>query len=356
MRVLLVIGLLGGGGAERQLALFVERAKDLVDLGGFIVNPGGVWDAHVRSHLSRVYDSNASNRAEKIASFGKVVLRDRPDVIHCWHTAPTIYPLLTWPLHRRPIISNIRGELTRNTDSGDVKLQSAARLLRLSTATVANGAHLFTDIERAGLVAPRQHVIPNGIAVPELPAPHDKSDGQPLKIVGIGTLKPLKNWAQLLRVTARVRAAGTPIEATIYGEGPARPELTALCEELGLNPQTTLPGFSSDIASDLRQYDLLMHTSHTEGQPNAVLEGLACGLPAVTSALPACEDLASQGDFVRTFPIDDDDGALAALKPWLGEAEVRQKAGAAGRAHVIGHFGVQTMAERYVDVYRSVLG
>lgn len=354
-RVLLVIGLLGGGGAERQLALFAERARHLVDLGGFIVNPGGVWDAHVRAQLARVYDAKATSRAGKLAAFAQAVLRDKPDVIHCWHTAPAVYPLLSWPLHRRPLVVNIRAMLTRSTDSGAAKLQPSARLLRFASATVANSQHLFDDLEGAGMHAPAPLVVANGIVVPAQAASHISAADAPLRIAAIGTLKPLKNWAQLLRVTARLREAGRSVQTTIYGEGPDRAALTALATSLGLDPAQTLPGFSANIAEDLRQHDLLVHASHTEGQPNAVLEALACGLPAVTSALPACVALQAQGDFVRTFAVDDDDGCIAALTPWLTDTAARQRAGAAGRAHVIANFGVDTMAERYVTLYRSLV-
>lgn len=353
MRVLLVIGLLGGGGAERQVALFCERAKHLVDLGAFIVNPGDVWDPIVRSHLARVYDGGGSH-AHKLATFAKVVRQDRPDVIHCWHTPPIVYPALTWPLHRRPIVVNVFDALSRSTDTAERRPMPIARLLPFVGATVANSQHLLGDLAEMGVIPRNASVIENGIVVPARAASHGAREDGSVRLAGVGSLKPLKNWGQLLRVAKLLRDQGRRVDVTIFGEGPSRPELEAQAAAIGLDPKRVFPGFSMDASATLVDFDVLLHPSRSEGLPNAVLEALAAGIPAVASDLACYDTLRSQGDWLKVHPIDDDDACVAALTPWLDDAAARASAGAAGRRMIEASFGVDRMAERFVEVYRTV--
>ena len=354
MRVMLVIGLLAGGGSERQLALFAERARHAVTLSGFIVNPGGVWDAAVRSCLVHAYDGGGSY-AQKLRAFAEAVRRERPDVIHCWHPQTVVYPLLTWPLHRRPIVVNVRSALSRSTDTAATARPRFVPLLRLASAIVANSAHLLDDLRSIGVEPRRPSVIENGIVVPEQQALHARRGDGVQRLVGIGTLKPLKNWSQLLRVAATLRTQGRAVEVTVFGEGPSMAELKAEAAALGFDPERTFPGFSRDVGAALCAHDLLMHPSRSEGLPNAVLEGLAAGLPAVTSDLGAYAAMRAAGDFVRVHPIDDDAGCLAAMQPWLADADARAAAGSAGRRYIEATYSVDAMVGRFVDVYRGVI-
>ncbi len=357
MRVMLAIGLLGGGGSERKLLRFVERARHRVELSGFLCNPGGVWDEAVSDCLARCYIGGGS-RARKAVAFDQAVLRERPALIHAWHTQALVYPLLAWPLHRRPMIVNVFGDLTRSSDDARRALEPSARLLRFASATVVNSDHLTESLQRAGVAVPRPTLIPNGIELPTLPAlPRGAAQGAgpgPLRLCGVGTLKALKNWEQALRVAAALRAGGRDVRLTVYGDGPDGPALRAQAASLGFDAQATFPGFFPDVAQRLVDHDVLLHPSRSEGQPNAVLEGLAAGLPAVTADLGAYLPMHPNGAFLRTHAVDDDAGALAAIGPWLEDVAVRRVAGAAGRAFVAEHYGVEQMVDRFLDLYRSL--
>ena len=53
---------------------------------------------------------------------------------------------------------------------------------------------------------------------------------------------------------------------------------------------------------------------NSEGLPNAILEGMAAGLPVVASDLEVCRELAAEGPFVRLFPVGDDEACLATVR------------------------------------------
>jgi glycosyltransferase involved in cell wall biosynthesis len=176
LRVLFIAGQLSGGGSEKQFALFLEHAMG-IEPHCFLLN------------------------AEfRIARSGSPVLRAwqllglirelRPDLIHCWNTYPFVYPLASRWLHRLPVVVNVRGELTVDSDSGGPRPLGIYRWLRKADALVANSAHVMRDLEsRLGIE--RGYVVPNGV---ELAAPRQatRDDGR-VRVVGVGSLKPLKN-------------------------------------------------------------------------------------------------------------------------------------------------------------------
>jgi glycosyltransferase involved in cell wall biosynthesis len=69
-----------------------------------------------------------------------------------------------------------------------------------------------------------------------------------------------------------------------------------------------LKGLKSNLYDILPQYDVFVMSSHFEGQPVALLEAMACGLPALLSDIPVLKevgrasalyfDLADPEDFV----------------------------------------------------------
>ena len=123
------------------------------------------------------------------------------------------------------------------------------------------------------------HVIPNMIdpVAPGLVAQRD-----PLRVVQLGRLDPVK------RVDHAIRAVGSALQALpglrleVYGRGPELEHLLELRAELGLERVVTFPGFTEDPIGVLAGAAASVMTSRREGFGLAVAESLAAGTPVVT--------------------------------------------------------------------------
>src|SRR5205823_14631550 len=136
----------------------------------------------------------------------------------------------------------------------------------------------------------------------------------------------------------------------VLGEGPERGRLERLAGELGVAPRVFLPGRVPDVAAWLRRAALYVHPARWEGFGLGVLEAMLAGLPVVASNISSLPELVLDGQTGVLVPPDDPvalaAGAARALEqPRLGEAGL-------GRART--EFSVARMADRTVELYRSL--
>lgn len=351
-RVLFIVGLLEGGGAERQLATLLRHGRGRFEPHCFLLNDGGVWRDAVAQESASFSVARYRSRVLREVEFLRRVRAVQPHVIHCWHDYTSVYALMSRSWHRRPVIANLRGDPTVSDFAGANR--RFLGLLGRADVIVSNSPFTLEVLGRNSIRVKRSEVIPNGIQ-PQPPRTPGPKDGLS-HVVGLGSLLPNKNWAQLIRVCGRLRRDGRALSLTILGEGAQRTELERLCAEWGLDPRVVLPGYVAQPSARLAQADVLVHPSLTEGLPNAILEGLAAGLPVVASDLEICRQLGAHGDFLRLFPVGDDEACAEQLEALLVDPAARAELGQRARRFVETNYDSDTMAGRYAALYDELSG
>jgi glycosyltransferase involved in cell wall biosynthesis len=202
-------------------------------------------------------------------------------------------------------------------------------------AAVCVAESLVPGIVGNGLPADRAHVVPNGIdvgavraraglpMVPESgPAPHPPAapgtgNGVPT-VVANGRLTAAKDFPLLVRAHAQVLRAGVDHRLVIMGEGPDRPLIEDVVDELGVGSSVSLPGFVTEPFGRIAAADLFVLSSNTEGLPLTVLEALAVGAPVVSTRCGAGPDLLLDGGrFGELVPVGDVDALAVAIEAHL---------------------------------------
>lgn len=108
-----------------------------------------------------------------------------------------------------------------------------------------------------------------------------------------------------------------------------------------------------DVAPYYHASDCFIFPSCNEGLPNALLEALACGLPAAATRVSGCNELVREGVTGAAFEVDDAAGLAAALRTLEGESGRRM--GAAARRLVEASFDIDTVAVCYEDLYGELM-
>ncbi|TME46640.1 MAG: glycosyltransferase [Chloroflexi bacterium] len=109
----------------------------------------------------------------------------------------------------------------------------------------------------------------------------------PLRVAGCGRLTPQKHPEFFAAVARLSSAADLPFTFTWVGDGPAH------YRKLLLRSGVTVTGWlsSDDVAKQLAQCTVFLHTALYEGSPFALLDAAALGLPVVGRPVPGLREL-----------------------------------------------------------------
>ena len=106
--------------------------------------------------------------------------------------------------------------------------------------------------------------------------------------------------------------ADAPAHLTILGDGLCRPELEALSRRLGQERRIAFTGAVGDVTPYLKEADVYVSTSVSEGMSNALLEAMSSGVMPVVSRVSGADDLVEEGVSGFLFTPGDETGARKA--------------------------------------------
>jgi len=304
MKVLIVVGRLGLGGAERQaLAL----ARGLGDLGHqarvAVFRDGGAMQADAVATGVAMEVLSGSNAAARIASLRGLIARERPDVVHGYLTAGNLACLCARTLTRRPLLVwGIRASDMRMENYG-IKWRWAAwlerRLMPLADLLIVNSQSGLEVLRAGGVPDRRIVVLENGIDLARF-APHQHGIDHrrntarvawncrdDTAVIGhVARIDPMKDHSGFLQALALLRHQRTGWKAVLVAVGSQeqRDRLTAEAASLGLGEDVVVIPAAADIASLYPGFDVACSSSaYGEGFSNVIAEALASGLPVVAT-------------------------------------------------------------------------
>jgi len=130
-----------------------------------------------------------------------------------------------------------------------------------------------------GIFKEKTTIIPNPIVDPNIK--HEVKQHNGINLVTAGRLVDQKNFAWLIKVTSKIIERIPETHLTIYGRGSKEKELRDLIEEMGLQKNVTLAGYTTNVHEKIAQSDIYVMSSIQEGFPNSLCEAMAVGLPVV---------------------------------------------------------------------------
>ncbi len=296
MKLLFVIHSLAGGGAERvtsTLANYWSRKGWEVTVLT-IAAPGPeayALDPAVRQ-ISLLMESEGGNlpialrnNIQRIRALRRALRQFRPDAAIAMMTKASV--LLAFAAYGMPDVAAIGSERTYPPRLDPHSLWGVLRKWSYGklTAVVAQTEDAKAWLQ-AHTHARRIVVIPNA---PEWPMPSRAPVLNPRTIVtkgarvllAAGRLDPVKGFDWLIEAFAPLARKHPDWKLVILGNGPQRAALEWQISRLGLDAQALLPGAAGNVAEWYSSADLFVLSSRYEGFPNALVEALAHGLPAV---------------------------------------------------------------------------
>lgn len=101
----------------------------------------------------------------------------------------------------------------------------------------------------------------------------------------------------------------------ILGDGPERPELEALVEELSVGEDVDLYGYTDNPYAFFSKATAFVLSSRWEGLPTVLIEALSCGIPVVATECPnGPREILAEGRYGHLLPVGDVDALAAGLE------------------------------------------
>jgi glycosyltransferase involved in cell wall biosynthesis len=169
-------------------------------------------------------------------------------------------------------------------------------------------------------------------------------------------LEHLKGPLQFVEGFAEAHRARPEVEMRIAGEGSQRQTVLAALRRLGLAERCRLVGTYTSLEGRsrfMRDVNVFVHPSFTEGTPNAVVEAMAHGLPVVATEVGGLPDFVT-GDVGVLVPAGDSAALGEAMARLAGDAALRRSMGLAARERYRELFTAGAVLPLLTDFYRRV--
>jgi glycosyltransferase involved in cell wall biosynthesis len=391
-RVLLAIGTLGSGGAERQL---INTAEGLVQRG--------IEDVHVL--VNKLHDDPASafylDRARSIArsvhptpkqapfvspwslehpefraalsdglislilSDAQVIKELAPQVVHCsldWtnitvgmaavlagvpqvflsgrNLSPRYFAFFQWFMYPcyRALAKCAGVHLLNNSEAGRADYAQWLRLPEERIRVLRNGllTREFVVVDDQRRAAARAHL---GVA-----------DDAAL-VVGAFRLSHEKRPLLWVDTAARIAREMPNSQFLLCGVGPLEEQVRARAATRGIASRLKLLGARSDIHEVFAAADVVLQTSLQEGTPNVLIEAQASGIPVVTTPAYGAAEAVLDGITGRVVNSAAAGALAAAVLQILRDPTIHEELRSVGPKFVEDRFGFERMIEDTLSAY-----
>lgn len=361
----MMVSTLSRGGAERVAATlcngWIERGHRVsllctyggdVDLA-FQLHP----DVEVvyASELCRTISRLCPQYLRKLVAIRRWLRITRPDAVISFLTNVNVTAILASRGLRVPVVVSERVD-----PAAGVELPPALHVARALTygfadSMVVQTPETATRLRRLLLRSPPVAVIPNplptSLAASERRACHNEHSK---RVVAFGRLTSQKGFDRLLEAFSLAFTPESGWTLEIFGEGPERRRLEDGIADRGLTGRAFLRGTTISPWNEMADAQILALTSHYEGFPNVLMEGMALGLACVAFDCPAGPRYIAGDPPAAAIVANGDVVAFAAeLRRLAGSPTARAALGAAAAIRVRRSFGEEGVFAAWDNVLRA---
>ncbi len=353
LKVCFIAGVLGRGGAERQLFYMLQTLTQLgVHCKVLSLTQGEPYESRIAELGVPVSWVGASpSRLRRLWRIALEVRRWRPHFIQSAHSYTNLYATLAAIWAGCVDIGVLRGD-------GLSELKAlgywGSPSLKWPTILAANSRQAV-EVARVARGASRPtYLLPNAVDTayfapcPSVPSEEQRGEQW---VLNVGNLKKQKRQDIFLRALAHARAAIPTLRARLVGDGPLRGDLEELTHALGLEGAVEFAGAQDDMPAVYHSGDMLVLTSDYEGAPNVILEAMACGLPVISTRVGAASDFIVEGTTGFLTAVQDVEAIAHRITQLATDPQLCRQMGTAARARAEEHYSLPRLKDHLLGLY-----
>ncbi|NQV07907.1 glycosyltransferase family 4 protein [bacterium] len=368
LRVCHVIHNLGRGGAERLLVELADVAPGVgIDLSvvALMALPDDGYASDLRDRGVEVRSLGLASRWDPRASrrLAREMARIDPDLIHAHlkHADMTVSAVA-----RRigiPWVSTLHVIEDEVGLVGRLKRSLGARARTRASVTIAVSAALADWYrETYPRASSRLRVLENGVAEPLPVSEVDRSEIRsslgvgPGKVMAItiAIMRPKKGHDDLLDASILL-APEVPVSFVLAGSGPEEERLRNRAARLDLpEGRVVFAGFREDVDDLLAAADMVVHPTHADALPTALIHALGAARPIIASDVGGVREVVGDDTGILVSPGDPAELADA-VETLVDDPDARRWMGKAGRERFDELFDSRVWVSRLRSLYDDVL-
>ncbi|MEZ0387437.1 MAG: glycosyltransferase [Verrucomicrobium sp.] len=367
LRILQVVDSLEPGGMENVLAQMVSRmdpSQYTFDI--CCLTRGGPFEARLpvgtRVH---VLGKPAGFSWAAVGALRKLIRGGGFDVIHTRHLGGLIYASLACPRAGRPAVVHSEHTIWDGDELSPKRVWQRRLLYRRAASVFTVSHEQLKQIKSLGLKHKRLSTIVNGVDAARFKPASDRAAiraklglDPSLRWFGmVARFGAQKRHLDLIDAFEQVATSISDVGLLLVGDGgPLKERVLARLSQSPFSGRIHWAGFQQDPVSWYQSMDALVISSANEGFPNAVLEGMACGLPLVANDVCGVCEISGRGDAHGWIGNFDTVPALAVAIMEAARAPATDLGdkGRRGRAHVEAFFSLEAMVKAYAHLYTSL--
>ena len=358
LRVALVAGTLGRGGAEKQL-VYMARAlqADGVDVRVFSLTRGDTYESALAGlGLAPTWVGRYANPLLRSMALAAALREWQPHVVQAGHFYVNLHVTLAAKVVGALSLGAVRNDAAHDVHGTGLLGRWS---LRAPTGLIANSQAARRNAPRYGRREERVLVVPNVIDVGAFDAAYPgpslrRTAHDGFVVTAVARLVHQKRLDRFLRAVASARRTIPSITGRLVGSGPEWASLERLAGELGLLPNgVEFLGERSDVPTLLADSDVLMLTSDHEGFPNVVLEAMAASLPVITTPAGDAGTIVEEGRTGHVVDGGDPERLAACLLMLAGSPASGSAMGSLARAKLESTYAAGGLAGMLRAAYRA---
>jgi glycosyltransferase involved in cell wall biosynthesis len=210
-------------------------------------------------------------------------------------------------------------------------------------------SHYAASAARKALGSFDIRVIHNGIDLQNIEPAEKLFPSSPFRLIYVGTWMVRKGVDLFPEI---MRQLGQGYELICIGGQPSETDRVAPPANIRFQGRIT---DRSELVRQLQAADAFLFPSRSEGFGLALVDGMACGLPAIAAKCSSAPEVVSDGISGILCPQDDVVAFVAAVRRLEADRGVWLRMREAARSRAVNMFDIERQIRQYTDLYASLV-
>lgn len=330
IKIALFVPSLKGGGAEKaMLNLANEFSKiDKFEIDLILCMKEGPYLSEVQNKI-RIINLKSSTVPKSLFPLAKYLRNEKPAILISTLSHASAVSVLARIISRSKVkiiirMANTFSKVLKNIISRFNRIilfYGVKYSFPLAEEIIAVSGGVADDLARV-IKIPRDRIkiIPNSVDINKIEMLcQESTDHKWLKnktvpvILAVGRLTPEKDYPTLIKAFS-ILSRENDFRLIILGEGKKRYELEEMIQKLNLKEKISMPGFVENPFCYIKNCDVFVLSSDTEGSPNTLIEAMACGVPVISTDCPSGpREILDNGRYGKLVKVGDEKALADAI-------------------------------------------